>query len=81
MSSTNSPRQQTYRLRIVSDDGAVLGPELSFEDAASVLVALQEEGFESVEGWTLDRPMNERETGALVERANQIVEEKKRAET
>lgn len=77
MSSTSSPRDQRYRLRIVSDDGAVEGPELSFEDAAKVLVALQEEGFESVEGWTPDRPMTEREVGALVERAQQIVEEKK----
>lgn len=81
VSSTSNPKHQRYRLRIVSDGGAVQGPELSFEEAARVLVTLQEEGFESVEGWTPDRPMNEDETGALVERAHELVEEKHNAES
>lgn len=67
-----NPDRQTYRLRIVSSDGAVTGPELSFEEAASLLVTLREEGFESVEGWTPDRPMNSDETNALLERAKEI---------
>jgi hypothetical protein len=70
------PEKQTYRLRIVSDDGAVQGPELSFEEAANILVTLMEEGFESVEGWTPDRPMTDDETHALIDRANEIYKEK-----
>lgn len=66
------PEDQTYRLRIVSEDGTVEGPELSFEDAAKVLVALHQEGFESVEGWTPDRPASDDEVNALIARAVEI---------
>lgn len=72
------PQNQKYRLRIVSEDGAVQGPELSFEEAARMLVTLYEEGLDSVEGWTPDRPMTEDETHALIERANELYKEKKK---
>lgn len=67
--------ERKFRLRIVSEHGAVKGPPLTFEEAAHVLVVLHEEGFESVEGYVDDRAITDDEMKELVARATEIVEE------
>jgi hypothetical protein len=73
--------EQRYRLKVVSEQGKVIGPEGSFEEIAQAIVMWYEEGIESVEGWVSEngtlRPMARPEVEAVTDRAAEILDERK----
>lgn len=68
-----TPELQIYTLKIVGPDTSVSTPALTFEEAADRLALFYAEGFESIEAWTEDRPINENEMQKLIKRAGELI--------